>query len=180
MRVLRNEAAGLVIDIQEKLFPFIYGNEMLTKNAGILIKGLQVLNIPVVVTEQYTKGLGPTIQPLQQLFTVSPSLEKLSFSCCDDPQFMRHLEALHKKFIIITGIESHVCVLQTCADLLEKNYIPVIVEDCVSSRNLNDKVMAVYRMRKMGAVITTYESILFELLRYSGTEEFKSISKLVK
>jgi hypothetical protein len=180
MRILRDQTAGLVIDIQERLFPFIYENEALALHSGILIKGLQVLGIPIVVTEQYTRGLGPTIQPLQQLFTGFQPLEKLAFSCCDDKGFMQHLDALNKKFIIITGIESHVCVLQTCIDLLEKNYIPVIAEDCVSSRRLNDKSMAIARMRKMGALITTYESVLFELLRYSGTDEFKAISKLVK
>lgn len=180
MRILRDQSAGLVIDIQEKLFPFISGNENLALNSGILIKGLQTLQIPILVTEQYTKGLGPTIQPLQELFNSERPLEKLAFSCCDDPSVMDQLNALHKKFIIITGIEAHVCVLQTAIDLLERDFIPVIVEDCVSSRRLNDKHMAINRMRRMGAVITTYESVLFELLRYSGTDEFKAISKLVK
>lgn len=180
MRILREQTAGLVIDIQERLFPFISGNEALSLNAGILIKGLQALQIPIIVTEQYTKGLGPTIEPLQLLFNGKMPIEKLAFSCCDDQAFMLHLKGLDKKFIVITGIESHVCVLQTTIDLLEQNFIPVVVEDCISSRRLNDKLMAVNRMRRMGAVITTYESVLFELLRYSGTEEFKAISKLVK
>lgn len=180
MRILRDKTAGLLIDIQERLFPHIYENEILALNSGILIKGLQELRIPIVVTEQYTKGLGPTILPLQQLFTDVQPLEKLAFSCCDDASFMKQLDALNKRFIVITGIESHVCVLQTCIDLLEKNYIPVIVEDCISSRRINDKNIAIRRMRSMGAIITTYESVLFELLRYSGTDEFKAISKLVK
>jgi nicotinamidase-related amidase len=180
MRILKEQTAGLVIDIQERLFPFIYENETLTRNAEILVKGLQALAVPIVVTEQYTKGLGPTILPLQQLFGDAKPLEKMAFSCCDDQAFMHQLDALQKKFIVITGIESHVCVLQTTIDLLEKNYIPVVVEDCVSSRRLNDKIMAINRMRRMGAVITTYESVLFELLRYSGTDEFRIISKLVK
>jgi nicotinamidase-related amidase len=180
MRILREQTAGLVIDIQERLFPFISGNETLAQNAAILIKGLQVLEIPIVVTEQYTKGLGPTIQPVQQLFTGTQPIEKLAFSCCDEPAFMKHLQSLNKKFIIITGIESHVCVLQTTVDLLENGFVPVVVEDCISSRRLNDKILAVKRMRNLGAVITTYESILFELLRYSGSDEFRAISKLVK
>jgi nicotinamidase-related amidase len=180
MRILRDQTAGLVIDIQEKLFPFISGNETLASNSGILIQGLQALNIPILVTEQYTKGLGPTIQPLHQYLAGEQVIEKLAFSCCDDQPFMVKLSALDKKFIVITGIESHVCVLQTAIDLLEHNFIPVVVEDCVSSRNLNDKQMAIARMRRSGAVITTYESVLFELLRFSGTEEFKAISRLVK
>jgi nicotinamidase-related amidase len=180
MRILREQTAGLVIDIQEKLFPFISGNELLARNSAILIQGLKALQIPMIVTEQYTRGLGLTIQPLQPLLQEYGILEKLTFSCCDDQAFMERLNSLGKKFIVITGIESHVCVLQTAIDLLERNYIPVIVEDCVSSRNLNDKHLAIYRLRKEGAVITTYESVLFELLRYSGSEEFKSISRLVK
>ena len=180
MRILRDQTAGLVIDIQERLFPFIYGNDVLALNSGILIQGLQSLEIPIIVTEQYTKGLGPTILPIQQFFESKQPVEKLAFSCCDEPAFMQNLTVLGKKFIVITGIESHVCVMQTAIDLLELNFIPVIVEDCVSSRRLNDKQMAIARMRKSGAIITTYESVLFELLRYSGTGEFKTISKLVK
>jgi nicotinamidase-related amidase len=180
MRILREQTAGLVIDIQERLFPYIHEHETMARNAGILIQGLQALQVPIIVTEQYTKGLGPTVQPLRELFNDGTPLEKLAFSCCDDAGFMGHLDALQKRFIVITGIESHVCVMQTCIDLLEKNYIPVIAEDCVSSRRLNDKVIAIARMRQMGAIITTYESVLFELLRFSGTDEFRAISKLVK
>jgi hypothetical protein len=179
-RIEREQAAGLVIDIQEKLFPFISGHEDLALKSAILIKGMQVLQLPILITEQYSKGLGPTIQPVREFFDPGSHLEKLAFSCCDDPGIMERLNSLNKKFIIITGIEAHVCVLQTSMDLLERNFIPVVVEDCVSSRRLNDKNMAIARMRAMGAVITTYESILFELLRYSGTEEFKAISRLVK
>jgi hypothetical protein len=180
MRIIKDQTAGLIIDIQEKLYPFIVENELLAINTGILIRGLQAMNIPLIVTEQYTKGLGPTIQPLQPLFGSLHPIEKLSFSCCDEPAFMQTLSALKKKFIVIAGIESHVCVMQTTIDLLERNFVPVVVEDCISSRRLNDKIMAVNRMRRSGAVITTYESILFELLRYSGTDEFRAISKLVK
>jgi nicotinamidase-related amidase len=85
-----------------------------------------------------------------------------------------------KENIIIAGIESHVCVMQTAIDLINNGYHPVVVEDCVSSRSENDKKMAIERMRDEGAIITTCESILFELLRFSGTEQFKGISKLVK
>lgn len=179
-RIRREQAAGLVIDIQEKLFPFISGHEELAAKSSLLIKGLQVLKIPILITEQYTKGLGPTILPVIELFEPGSPLEKLAFSCCDDPTVMDRLNSLNKKFIIITGIEAHVCVLQTATDLLERGFIPVVVEDCVSSRRPNDKNMAIDRMKRMGAVITTYESVLFELLRFSGTEEFKAISRLVK
>jgi nicotinamidase-related amidase len=180
MRILREQTAGLVIDIQERLFPFISGNAEMAGNAGLLIRGLQSLGIPVLVTQQYTRGLGETIAPIRELFPGNDYIEKTAFSCCDDPGFMKQLEGLKRKFIVITGIESHVCVLQTTIDLLHAGYVPVVVEDCVSSRKENDKKQAIRRMHREGAVITTYESILFELLRFSGTEEFKQISKLVK
>lgn len=180
MRILKENTAALIIDIQEKLFPYIHENEQLTRNNAILINGLKELKVPIIVTQQYTRGLGETIEPLSQVLGEFDYIEKVAFSCCDEPLFNSEFERHDKEFIIITGIETHVCVLQTTIDLLEKGFVPVVVEDCVSSRKMNDKVMAIERMRKEGAVITTYESILFELLRYSGTDQFKAISKLVK
>ncbi len=180
MRIIREDSAGLVIDIQERLFPHIHKHEELELNASILIKGMQCLAIPVLVTQQYTKGLGSTVPTIQQLFLNTEHIEKQAFSCCDEPDFIVRLMEIKKRFIIITGIEAHVCVLQTVIDLLEKGFVPVVAEDCVSSRKKNDKRHAIGRMRKEGAIISTYESILFELLRYSGTDDFKAISKLVK
>lgn len=180
MRILNDNSAGLIIDIQERLFPFIDGHEQVARNTAILIKGLQVLGLPIVVTQQYTKGLGGTIPSLVETLGTDQYIEKMAFSCCDDEGFMNELIRLERKNVILAGIESHVCVLQTTIDLLENNFQPVVVEDCISSRNRNDKRIAVERMRSEGAIITTYESILFELLRYSGTAEFKEISKLVK
>ena len=180
MRVQKENAAGLVIDIQERLYPHIYENEAVARNTGVLIEGLKVLGVPVLVTQQYTRGLGPTIPGLLELIRDFPLIEKTAFSCCDEPDFIRALDETHKRFILIAGIESHVCVLQTVIDLVERGYQPVLVEDCVSSRKANDKRTSVHRMLKEGAIVTSYESILFELCRFSGTDEFKSISKLVK
>jgi nicotinamidase-related amidase len=180
MRITIENTAGLIIDIQERLFPSIYENEQLTHNTIILINGLKTLEVPIVVTQQYTKGLGTTIPAIHETLGEYQYIEKTAFSCCDEPNFMIDLDKLGKKFVVISGIESHVCVLQTTIDLLKNDYIPVVVEDCVSSRRLSDKQVAIERMRKEGAVITTYESILFELLRYSGSDALKAITKLVK
>ncbi len=180
MRIYKDDVTALIIDIQERLFPFIHEHDELTKNTGILIKGMQALGVPILLTQQYTKGLGPTIQPLASLMPEVEVIEKTAFSCCDEPKFDIELETLTNKYIVIAGIETHVCVLQTAIDLLERGYIPVIIEDCVSSRRLSDKQAAIRRMRSEGAIISTYESILFELLQFSGTEEFREISKLVK
>ena len=180
MRILKDRTAALIIDIQERLYPFIFENEKLTKNVSQLIEGLKIIGIPIFVTEQYVKGLGLTIEPLATLLGSHPRIEKMSFSCCDEPRIMEGIAVTGKENIIIAGIESHVCVLQTVTDLKRNGYHPVVVEDCVSSRNENDKRIAIERMRQEGAIITTCESILFELLRYSGTEQFRGISRLVK
>lgn len=180
MRIKVEESVGLIIDIQEKLFPHISEHNQLSKNTEILISGLNILEVPIIVTEQYIKGLGPTIAPLDQLLNDNQSIEKMSFSCCDEQQFMNKIEEHKKKVIIIAGIEAHVCVLQTTIDLLEKGFEVVVIEDCVSSRSLHNKNIAIERMRQEGAIISSYESILFELTKVSGTDKFKAISKLVK
>ena len=180
MRILKDHASALIIDIQERLFPFIFENEKLLKNLSILIEGLKALSIPILVTEQYVKGLGPTVAPVASLIEGIKRTEKMCFSCCDEPRIAEAIAIAGKDNIIIAGIESHVCVLQTVIDLQHNGYHPVIVEDCISSRRENDKRIALKRMRYEGAIITSCESILFELLRYSGTEQFKAISRLVK
>lgn len=170
----------MIIDIQERLLPHIYEHEVVLQHTQILIKGLQILDIPIIVTEQYTKGLGFTVEPIKSLFTSFESLEKISFSCCDDKAFSTELASLSKKFVIMAGIETHVCVLQTALDLLDNGFTPVVVADCVSSRKLSDKQVALARIQNSGGIITTYESILFELTRFAGNDTFKAISKLVK
>ncbi|MBN2613335.1 MAG: isochorismatase family protein [Bacteroidales bacterium] len=133
-----------------------------------------------MVTQQYTKGLGETVSELGQHLGDMRKIEKLSFSCCGEPVFLQQLESTGKKTVIVAGIETHVCVLQTVLDLLELGYQPVIVEDCTSSRKFNDKKIALERMRDEGTIITTFESLLFELCKVAGNEKFKAISKLVK
>lgn len=180
MNVTVENSIGVVLDLQSKLFPYIHENEKLLKNASILINGLKKLDVKLVVTQQYTKGLGDTLEPLKEIIGDYKYIEKNSFSCCGEPEFNETLAVAAEKFVIITGIETHVCVLQTAIDLLDQGYIPVIIEDCVSSRNPNDKKIAIERMRQAGAYISTYESILFELLKESGSDTFKAISRLVK
>jgi nicotinamidase-related amidase len=180
MRVIKDRSIGLIIDIQEKLFPHIADSEQLIKNTQILIEGLKLFKIPILLTEQYTKGLGFTVEPIKLAIGEQNSIEKRAFSCCDEPNFDLQLSFKNKHFVIIAGIETHVCVLQTVVDLIASGFQPIVIEDCVSSRKLNDKKVAIERMRQEGAYISTYESILFELARSSESAEFKAISKLVK
>ena len=180
MRIKKEDTLALVIDFQERLFPFIHDNEKLTRNAVKLIQGLKALDIKMLVTQQYTKGLGGTSKEISEVIGDYQHIEKGSFSCCGSDEVCTSLKNLGKKNIIVFGIESHVCVLQTVIDLIAMGYQPVLIEDCVSSRNPNDKKIAIERMRQEGAIISTYESILFELCVVSGTDTFKAISKIVK
>jgi len=180
MRIKKENTIGVVVDIQSRLYPYIQDHDGLTKNNRILIQGLRILNIPIVVTQQYTKGLGDTIPEIAEVLGDYKHIEKTAFSCCYEPRFNEDLALASKMYVIVTGIEAHVCVMQTVNDLIGQGYIPVVVEDCIGSRNPNDKNMAVERMRQSGAIITTYESILFELLKYSGTDQFREISILLK
>lgn len=180
MRIPWNESAGLIVDVQTRLFPYMYDSYATQKNLRTLIEGLQILEVPLLATQQYTKGLGETIDPIKNAFEQFEPIEKTAFSCLDEPNFASALEATGCRYVIIGGIEAHVCLLQTSMDLLAAGYEPVVVEDCTSSRKANDKQVAVERMRNSGVTVTTSESVLFELCRYSGTETFKSLSKLVK
>jgi nicotinamidase-related amidase len=180
MRIERQKSAGLLVDVQERLFPHMDQHDELLRRTSILLEGLKMLQVPLVVTEQYPKGLGSTLQPLSKILDQQEVIEKLSFSCCGVAAFSGALKSLERPIIIICGIEAHVCVLQTTVDLLEEGYAVVVVEDCISSRNPEDKRVAVERMRSEGAVISTCESVLFELTKVAGTDEFKAISRLVK
>jgi hypothetical protein len=180
MRIERENSAGLVIDIQGKLFPHMDQKETLLRKCTTLIEGLKVLGVPLVITEQYPKGLGATVEDIAKLVAGDPLVEKLTFSCCDEPAVLQTVPFQNRKTILICGIEAHVCVLQSVVDFLAAGYLPVVVEDCISSRSPEDKRVAVERMRSEGAILTTCESILFELARVAGTEEFKAISRLVK
>jgi hypothetical protein len=180
MRILKEDCLGLTIDIQEKLFPHIFGNESLLFHTEILIQGLTALQVPQLLTEQYPKGLGETVYGIGVLLEGSELIEKTTFSCCGASQFENYIKGSDKKYIIISGIETHVCVMQTALDLLAWGKTPVIVENCTSSRKVNDKEIALKRLQQAGAIITTYESILLELCNDSHSPEFKVISKLIK
>ena len=135
MRILKDRTVALIIDIQERLYPFIFENERLIKNVVKLIEGLKIIGIPIFVTEQYVKGLGSTIETVANVLGSQSRIEKISFSCCDESRVMEGIATSGKEDIIITGIESHVCILQTTIDLIHNGYHPVVVEDCVSSRH---------------------------------------------
>jgi nicotinamidase-related amidase len=180
MRIGRDHTAALVIDIQEKLFPAMAGKEELLANCLKLVKGLQILGIPLVATQQYSKGLGETISEISSEIRNFSFIEKRDFSCCGEPAVLNRLREFEAENIIICGIESHVCVLQTALDLKESGFNPVIVMDAVSSRNPASIELAKERFRYGNIMMTSTESLLFELTRSSAAPEFKAISSLIK
>ena len=169
---------AVLVDVQERLFPHIHEHETLEQNLLRLMKGLQILEVPIVVTQQYTRGLGATIPSLAAEIGSQSALEKMHFSCCGSPEFNSELE--EAETVLLFGIESHVCVLQTALDLLEQGKRVAWVDDCIGSRKPHDKDMARLRLIQAGGIPTTYESLLLELCKISGTAEFKAISQLIR
>jgi len=180
MRIESNKTQVLIVDIQEKLFPHMDKQKQLFSKIIKLIQGLKLFKIPFILNEQYPKGIGNTIAPIKELLIKEKTYEKTSFSCCKNLTTMEKIRDNNKKFVIVFGIEAHVCVMQSVLDLLENNFIPILVTDCISSRNPYDKKIAIKRMENAGAILATYESILFELCSDAKNDVFKDISKIVK
>ncbi|MBF0330283.1 MAG: hydrolase [Nitrospirae bacterium] len=176
----KNNAALVIVDIQEKLAVAMKAKEDVVKNNLHLIELAKLQNIPIVVTEQYSKGLGPTVSEIRTAVAAYQPIEKLTFSCCGETGFPSEMKKLGKKQVILTGMETHVCVLQTCIDLLKDGYIVHVVRDAICSRSKENWKTALEYMRDAGAVITCTETVLFQLLKVAGTEEFKAISKRIR
>jgi nicotinamidase-related amidase len=171
----RQRAALVVIDIQEGFRKAIAGFDAVVRNAAILVQGARVLGVPVVVTEQYPRGLGDTVAELARHLAGVQRLEKVVFSAAEADGFdlQRRTQAL------VCGIEAHVCVSQTVMGLLERGIEVHVASDAVSSRQPENRALALDRLERAGAVRSSTETALFELLRRAGTDEFKAIQRLV-
>lgn len=176
----REDTAFVVIDFQEKLMPAMSGRETLEEKTIRLIKGMNVFGINTIVTQQYTKGIGPTISTIAEAIGDFEPVDKTTFSCMKNEEFTAKLKAADKKNIVVCGIEAHICVQQTVLQLLEEGYNVYVPVDCISSRNPEDKMWSISRMGEAGAVITTYEAVLYEILGGSKEDGFKNISSIVK
>lgn len=177
----RDQAVLLVIDVQEKLCRAMDEKVLrkLTENIAILQESARELGVPMLTTEQYVKGLGETLCVLKEKLT-EPALAKMAFSCCGEAPFPEQLKALGRKQVIVTGMEAHVCVLQTVIDLLDAGYHVHLVKDAVMSRRKENWQVGIDAAAAAGAVITSTEAALFQLLRVAGSEAFKKLSKLVR
>lgn len=180
LRIRKDETAVVVIDIQANILPAMDEAEAIEEKSAKLIEGARELNTPIIITEQYPKGLGYTTEKIANALGDYKAIEKRTFSAVPAEGFMDALEETGAKSVVIIGIETHVCVLMTAIDLIEAGYNVFLAADCVSSRKPYDKKMALKRLGKSGVKITTMESVLFELLDDSRAAEFKAISKIVK
>lgn len=176
----RDQAVLLIIDVQERYRKVIPDLANLTRNISILVEAAKVLKLPVVVTEQYPQGLGVTVAEISACLGDHSLFSKNSFSCCGAEEFVDALKQIGRKQIIVCGIEAHVCVSQTVHDLLSEGYAVHIVVDALSSRSPKNKEIAVEKMVKSGALPSTVEMALFEMLVQAGTEEFKAVQRLVR
>ncbi|MAG58783.1 MAG: hydrolase [Planctomycetes bacterium] len=176
----RDESLLVVVDCQERLWKAIDGADALEKKLGILIRGARILSVPVVVTEQYPKGLGPTIASLRDAVGDSPVLEKSTFSCLGDETFASRLRESDRGQVVVCGIESHVCVQQTGLDALADGYQVQVVADAVGSRDGSNKSIALRRLEQAGAVVTNVESVLFDWMERCDVPTFKEVQGLLK
>ena len=173
----REDSALVVIDVQEKLLPAMHHHQAMLA-AGVMVAGFaRLIGLPVVVTEQ--EKLGPTVPPLASALPEFEPIMKIEFDSCLRPEFRDALAALGRKNVIVFGIESHVCVTQTVLSLLP-DYNVHVVGDAVSSRTEGNREVAIGRMRDAGAVVTSAEMVIFELLKKAGTDEFRETLKMVK
>lgn len=172
--------ALLIIDIQGKLAHLMDRKELLFSNVQKLIKGVQVLGIPILWVEQNPEGLGPTIPEISALLPDIQPISKMSFSSCGNAPFMQALKSLGRKQILVSGIEAHICVYQTAADLVALGYEVQVAADAVSSRNFENKEIGLQRLKDVGVGLTCVETALFELLKVAEGEQFKQIIRIVK
>ncbi len=175
-----NNTILTVIDIQGNLAHAMHEKEILFKRVKQLIKGFKTIEIPIILTEQNPKGLGSTLPEIMELLEGVTAISKMSFSCCDEKTYMDSLNALGKKQVLIAGIESHICVYQTSAALLDMGYEVHVVADAVASRFPENRKLALKKMGHMGIKMTSVEMALFELLKTAEHEKFREIVKIIK
>jgi len=183
MTLTREHTTLVVCDVQERLFHAMDADhrEEVMRNIKVLAASARRLRVPILVTEQYPKGLGHTLQEL--LDTLGPGVEplpKVTFSCCAVGAFRARLQATGARHVVLTGIEAHVCVLMSALDLIALGYTVHVAADAVTSRTQANWRLAMDQLRQAGAVVTATESVLFQLLGEADTEEFRELARLIR
>jgi nicotinamidase-related amidase len=180
--LLAEHCALIVVDIQEKLLPPIFNNTELVMNSQLLVRVANILEIPTIVTTQYVKGLGPTVPEIASLLANTQPIDKMQFGCFGCNEFRAELKALPGKrnTLLVCGMEAHICVMQTVLGALNDGYLAHIASDAVGSRVRWNWEIGLDRMRAAGAVISTTEMMIYELLSASGTPQFKQMLPYLK
>lgn len=180
--LVAEDCALAVIDIQEKLLPPIFNKDQLVRNSQLLIRLAGILDIPVLVTTQYAKGLGGTVPAIADLLPQAEQMDKVEFSCFGSDRFCGALKTLpgRRNTMLVCGMEAHICVMQTVMTALDQGYIVHVAADAVGSRTELNWELGLDRMRDAGAVISSTEMAMYELLRASGTPAFKQMLPYIK
>lgn len=180
MLMKADSSALVVVDVQERLAPALHEPARVIENCARLMQGAEILEIPMLVSEQYPKGLGKTVPELAKLAPAGVTFAKLHFSCAADPEFASGFKGLGRKHAIVCGMEAHVCVLQTAIGLKGAGYEVSVVGDAVTSRVESNVELAIERMRAAGVTVVSTEMVLFEWMAVAGTPEFRAITSLIK
>ncbi len=180
MLLQADQSSLLVVDIQERLAPAIADREVLIARTATLIEGAGQLGVPILVSEQYPKGLGHTVAALAPLLETERTITKTHFSCMREPGFADRMRQTGRKQTVVVGMEAHVCVLQTVLDLLAQRFDVFVVADAIGARTAESKSLAIERMRTAGASVVTVEMVLFEWLERADRPEFRPLSSLIR
>lgn len=178
--VNKNDIILIIIDVQEKLIPKIFQKDLIIKNIIKIIQFSKMLNIQIVLTEQYPKGLGHTIPEIKENLTYYEPIEKVSFSCFGSSEFATKISEIEAKTLVIAGIETHICVNQTALDAIFRNFKVHVISDAVSSRTKENWETGICKMRDNDVVISSTEMFIYEILEKAGTDNFKKCLPLLK
>lgn len=178
--VKQEETMLLVVDMQEKIIPLMPEQDAVVKNVQNLIKFAQIMKLPIVYTEHYPKGLGVTMPEVLDLMSGAERAEKITFSCFGSEEFVNLMQKIKPKTIIVCGIFTNVCVLQTVLDALQRNYGVQVIADATNAQKMRDWEIALQRMENAGALLSTTETVIYELLERGDREEFKQFLKQIQ
>jgi len=180
MRLSADGSQLLVVDIQERLMPAMARPDQVIRNAELLISAARRLGVPVTASAQYPKGLGPVVPEIAQHLTEQEVFDKLSFSCASDPALAAHVQNLKRPQLVVCGVESHVCVLQSALEFAERGMSVSVVMDACSSRDPENWRLAGHRFRQNGIQTVSTEMVCFEWLERAGTDAFRELSRMIK
>ena len=181
MELIGRENTGLlVVDVQEKLMQVMGRKQRVIDNIIKLLHLSKLFNLPVILTEHYLKWLGPTLPEIIESLPTYEPIQKLHFNCCDVDAFNERIESEGFKNIIVTGVESHICIFQTCVSILEKGYQVHVPQDAVDSRTDENWRVGLGLINKAGAFITSTETVIYQILKKAGTKEFKKMLKIIR